>query len=96
MAGITNKTTFHTQGIKIPTPNGDFSLIAGNGIAIQPTGDSAVFSAPLPANTVVNGQTPWQPPLLSDAKAPNNSVYFSTTASKLVYKSSNGTIFNLY
>jgi hypothetical protein len=38
----------------------------------------------------------WQPASMSDASAPNNTVYFSTTASKLVYKDSTGTVNNLY
>lgn len=32
----------------------------------------------------------------SDASAPNNSIYYSTTASKLVYKNSSGVVNNLY
>ena len=32
----------------------------------------------------------------TDASASNNSVYYSTTASKLVYKDSGGTVHNLY
>jgi hypothetical protein len=32
----------------------------------------------------------------ADASAPNNSIYYSTTASKLVYKDSGGTVNNLY
>lgn len=93
---LTNKDTFHSQGISIPTPSGTFSIIQGNGITIQPTGDSAIISAPQPANLVVNGQTPWQLPSLSDAKAPNGTMYFSTTANKAVFKDSSGTVFALY
>lgn len=37
-----------------------------------------------------------RPKHLADADAPNDMVYFSTTANKMVYKSSNGTINNLY
>lgn len=36
------------------------------------------------------------PPSLADASAPNNSIYYSTDASKLVYKDSGGTVNNLY
>jgi hypothetical protein len=32
----------------------------------------------------------------ADASAPNNSIYYSTTQSKLVYKDSGGTVNNLY
>jgi len=36
------------------------------------------------------------PASLADANAPNNSIYYSTTASKLVYKNSAGVVNNLY
>lgn len=36
------------------------------------------------------------PPSLSNASAPNGSIYYSTDASKLVYKDSGGTVNNLY
>lgn len=42
----------------------------------------------------VNGA--WQPPSMTDAAAPNNTVYYSTTAAKLVYKDSGGTVNPLY
>lgn len=32
----------------------------------------------------------------ADADASNNTIYYSTTASKLVYKDSGGTVHNLY
>lgn len=38
----------------------------------------------------------WHPAALSDAAAPNDSVYFSTTAGRLVYKTSAGVVNNLY
>jgi len=44
----------------------------------------------------INASGTFQPVSLADASAPNNSIYYSTTASKLVYKSSNGTVNNLY
>jgi hypothetical protein len=94
---ITNKTTFHTQGINIPTSQGNFTLIPGNGITLQPAGDSAIIAAPQPPNVIANGNAlPWQPPLLSDATAPANSIYYSTTSIKLVYKDSNSVVHNLY
>ena len=39
---------------------------------------------------------PLQLPTLADASAPNSSLYFSSTASKLVWKDSGGTVNNLY
>jgi len=44
----------------------------------------------------INASGTFQPISIADASAPNNSIYYSTTASKLVYKSSNGTVNNLY
>lgn len=38
----------------------------------------------------------WQPAHMSDAAAPNDTVYYSTTASKLVYKDGSGVVNNLY
>jgi len=37
-----------------------------------------------------------QPASLADSAAPNDSIYYSTTAAKLVYKDSGGTVNNLY
>jgi len=37
-----------------------------------------------------------KPPTYADAAAPNNSVYFSSTANKLVYKDAGGVVNNLY
>lgn len=41
----------------------------------------------------VNG---WQPPSFADADAPANTVYYSTTGSKLTYKAPGGTTHALY
>lgn len=38
----------------------------------------------------------FNPPSLADSDANNNSVYYSTTQSKLVYKDSSGVVNNLY
>lgn len=38
----------------------------------------------------------FQPISLADSSAPNNSIYYSSTANKLVYKNSSGTVNNLY
>jgi len=37
-----------------------------------------------------------RPVTLADADAENNSIYYSSTASKLVYKDSGGVVNNLY
>lgn len=39
---------------------------------------------------------PLLPTSLADASAPNNSIYYSTTSSKLAYKDSGGTVHDLY
>jgi hypothetical protein len=36
------------------------------------------------------------PASMADSAAANNSIYYSTTASKLVYKDAGGTVNNLY
>lgn len=38
----------------------------------------------------------FQPISLADSSAPNNSIYYSSTANKLVYKNASGTVNNLY
>jgi len=77
-------------------------LLNDAGSAITTTGILNV-SASAPANSlsinasgtlsVVGAITPAS---LADASAPNNSVYYSTTQSRLVYKNSAGTVNNLY
>lgn len=44
----------------------------------------------------IRGDGTWKPPQLADASAANESVYYSTDASKLVYKDSGGTVRSLY
>ena len=90
--------TFSPHGIAIATPNGDALLNVDTGtMIIKQSGNMATFSAKIPAGIIANGNgVPWQPPSLSDAVAPNNSIYFSTTATKLVYKDAAGSVHNLY
>jgi hypothetical protein len=89
--------TFNSRGITVSTPNGDMVLIAGQNIRILPSGNTANISAQTPAGSIINGNgLPWQPPSLADAKALNNSVYFSTDANKLVYKAADASIHDLY
>jgi hypothetical protein len=38
----------------------------------------------------------WQPPEYANADAPDNTIFYSTTNSKLVYKTSAGVVNNLY
>lgn len=48
----------------------------------------------------VDGSTslggPLQPAVMADSGAPTNSIYYSTNASKLVYKDGSGAVNNLY
>lgn len=66
-------------------------------MAATPTANA--FEVRNSSNTVVtafDATGAWEPPSMADSSAPNNSVYYSTTASKLVYKDSGGTVNNLY
>jgi hypothetical protein len=45
---------------------------------------------------IIDANAFFRPKSSADASAPNNSIYYSTTASKLVYKDSGGTVNNLY
>lgn len=89
--------TFNSRGVTLNSPNGDMTLIAGANIRIKPAGNTVDISSPTPFGSIINGNgLPWQPPSLADAKAPNNSIYFSTNANKLVYKDAAAVIHNLY
>lgn len=87
---------FNPYGITIKTPDGEITLAAGDNITIWPQGGFVTISANIPTNTVINTVTPWQPPILADVQAPNNSVYYSTDASSLVYKDAGGVVNPLY
>jgi len=47
-------------------------------------------------SVVIDGSGYFRPVSSADASAPNNSIYYSTTQSKLVYKDSGGTVNTLY
>lgn len=94
---MTNKAKFHPYGVVIKTSDGDIILNAGEGMTIFPNGDMVVFSSQPPAGIIANGNgVAWQPPSFSDANASNNSIYYSITANKLVYKDSGAVVHNLY
>ena len=44
----------------------------------------------------VNQDLSYAPPSLADSEAGNNSIYYSTTQSKLVYKDNVGVVNDLY
>jgi len=47
-------------------------------------------------STVIDGNGFFRPTSSDDSSAPNNSIYYSTTQSKLVYKDSGGSVHTLY
>jgi len=47
-------------------------------------------------NDALASNTPFAIPTYTDAQAPNSTLYFSSTASKLVFKDSSGVVNNLY
>jgi hypothetical protein len=55
--------------------------------------EGSVSSTPL---TFFDKLGAWSPASMADSSAPNNTVYYSTTASKLVFKDGSGTVNNLY
>lgn len=86
----------------------DGSLRAGVG-NYEVGWNDAGFSSPGAGLVEVNNGTPValggtlgsligavQPRSMADGTAANNTIYYSTTASKLVYKDSGGTVNNLY
>ncbi len=87
---------FTPHGITIKTPDGEMTIAQGQNIQMLPQGNTVTISSQPPPGAVINNVNAWQPPSISDANAPNNSVYFSTDAGVLAYKSADGTIHNLY
>jgi len=55
-----------------------------------------IFSGGSETDTLIRGNGTIKPAQLADAAAPSDSIYYSTTASKLVYKDSGGTVRSLY
>lgn len=93
---ISNKTTFAVYGARVSTPEGDMTLVAGTNINLTPASDSITIAAPTPIGVVINNITAYQPPSISDVNASPNSIYFSTTAGKLVYKGLDSVVHSLY
>ncbi len=87
---------FTPHGITIKTSDGDVILAQGQNIQMLPQGNTVTISSQSPAGVVINNVNAWQPPSVSDANAPNGSVYYSTDAGKLVFKTSAGIVHNLY
>jgi hypothetical protein len=64
-----------------------------NALNTQPI---AKFTGTTSNTLTINNDGSISPVSLADSSAPNNSIYYSTTQSKLVYKDSGGTVNNLY
>ena len=91
------KADFAAYGITLKLQDGDVVLNAAPPLTIFPSGKFITFGINLPSGQIANGNgIPWQPPSLADANAPNNSIYYSTTAGKLVYKASDSSVHALY
>ncbi len=81
-----------------------FGSFVGNGSADGALGSSYSYStatalqanAWLIFNDALATSTPQNFPSVADANAPNSTLYYSTTASKLVWKDSAGAVNNLY
>jgi hypothetical protein len=105
--GIFSNTTGFTDGsyLSAPVPTaliqGDLTSASRVGLLLRAasgqTGDLLQLQSSASSTlTAFRAGGGWQPASMSDASAPNNTVYFSTTASRLVYKDSGGTVNNLY
>src|SRR5579859_3433306 len=91
---MVNKYTFQPYGVVVSCPSGNVTLNAGQNMTILPQGDLITFASQTTPNVFLTG-IPWQPPTLTDAKAPNNSLYYSSTLSGLTYKNSFGVSIDL-
>ena len=67
-----------------------------NNLVTPPTESYFKIYASLEAGMEVRGDGTIKPASLADASASNNSIYYSTTQSKLVYKDSGGSVNDLY
>lgn len=98
--GATAKFSRHTtfiDNIKIRCGTGDDAEIYYDGTDLIIDSDGGAGSGSCKINTLeVRNDGTIKPVQLADASAPNDSIYYSTTQSKLVYKDSGGTVNNLY
>lgn len=62
---------------------------SANAFEVQPDGSTTPLTA-------IAASGAFLPVSLADGSAPNSSIYYSTTASRLVYKDSGGVVNNLY
>lgn len=86
-------TAFHADFSRPTAPGVVTNLAPGGSTAGRGTATldaDVTWVTPLPTDMIHT------PPSLADTAAPNGSVYYSTTASKLVFKDSGGTVNALY
>ncbi len=67
-----------------------------NSLATPPTESTIKIFADKDIGMKITGQGLIQPAFSTDGSAPNNSIYYSTDQSKLVYKDSGGSVNDLY
>jgi hypothetical protein len=56
----------------------------------------SIFQGTAESEMLIRGDGSIKPVQIADAAAENDSIYYSTTASKLVYKDPGGVVRNLY
>lgn len=80
-----NSSNVIAIGSTVPIPS-DYTINVGNSLVHT---DCYIAGHLHPSGAV-------RPASIADASAPTNAIYYSTTAGKLVYKDSGGTVNNLY
>lgn len=101
--GVSGWKTFSTPNVEYDAPVllydydaydrfGDYRVpVAGDGITLTDDDPDLVI-----ATTIIRADDTIAPVSLADASAANNSLYYSTDQSKLVYKDLSGTVHSLY
>jgi len=92
----------HAKITYIQDVDGNVDHYVINDIDCASTGENGYFFRANTDNIIkleanlITAYKPITPHTSTDAAAPNNSIYYSSTQSKLVYKDSGGTVNNLY
>ena len=89
--GATGKTGNKFTGVTVLEGTTDINLAVGDTVLMLVTA-GAIDDL----NTAVNTLEGWHPPTFTDSGAPNNTVFYSSTSSKLSYKDAGGTVTALY
>ncbi len=96
LVGVNTSTT--TIGSQLQV-NANAAGVIGQIIKLAATPTANALEVRSSGNSVLSALTStgaFSPPSLADAAAANNTIYYSTTASKLVYKDPGGTVNALY